>query len=36
MLSSFAYWPGAMISSHELEQPMSAANFHGSKNIRAI
>ena len=34
-LSSFASWPSPMINPQWIELPISQANFHGSKDIRA-
>ena len=31
-----AYWPGAMINTHQLELPLSRTYFHVSKGVRAI
>ena len=35
-LYPFDPWPGAMINSQLLKQPMSRTNFHGPKDVLAI
>ena len=35
-ISLICVWPGAMINTHRLEQPLSRAYFHVSKVVRAI